>query len=409
MERLDNFDLLPEPDDSRILSAIDPSAVGFQDGWRAEVTGWAPHDATPLARVRRRKFIATNGVIFALLAITLLLVWNSGLLFIELSPPKSEWANEQSQLNELSELGLTGEGVKVCMVDTGIDVSNPAFSELEVTFKDLIGNSNAPLDYGFVAHGTLMAGILVSGSHQMGIAPGITLAVVAALGADESDLNSGSENTVASAIQWCQDEFEADIISLSLGGEQNIEMQTEGSSVSAVRRAVDSGIFVVAAAGNDGGVDDDGLVSVPGNVPRVITVGASTEDQAVWANSSAGSQILNDGSSRQHPHLKPEVIAPGENIISTGVGDSWYSSSGTSDSTVFVTGALSLILEAFPELKPTPNSNGDCIDHVKSSLANSSLQYDSAVLHDDHWGYGQLQALDWYNNLVSETTSCSSL
>ena len=39
MKGLENLDLLPEPDDPRILSAIDPSAVGFQDGWRAEVTG----------------------------------------------------------------------------------------------------------------------------------------------------------------------------------------------------------------------------------------------------------------------------------------------------------------------------------------------------------------------------------
>ncbi|MCP2503890.1 MAG: S8 family serine peptidase, partial [Candidatus Poseidoniaceae archaeon] len=282
----------------------------------------------------------------------------------------------------------------------------PAFSELEVTFKDMIGTSSSPIDYGFISHGTLMAGILVSGSHQMGVAPNITLAMVAALGADANDMNSGSEQTVANAISWCQDSFQADIISLSLGGEQNIEMQTEGVSVSAVRRAVDSGIFVVAAAGNDGGGDDDGLVSVPGNVPRVITVGASTRDQAVWANSSAGSQVLSDGTLRQNPHMKPEVIAPGQNIISTGVGDSWYSSSGTSDSTVFVTGALSLLLEAFPEYKPTSSSNGDCIDQVKLSLMNSSLKYEDLVAHDDRWGYGQLQAMDWYLDLAIQDHAC---
>ena len=211
MKSLDKLELLPEPEDSRILSAIDPSAVGFQDGWRAEVTGWAPREAAPIARLRRRKFLATNGVIFAILVIVLLSVWNSGLLFIELSPPKSEWANEQSQFDDFSELGLTGSGVKVCMVDTGLDLSNPAFTGLQVTFKDMVGSSSSPIDYGFIAHGTLMAGILVSGSHQQGIAPGISLAMVAALGADENDMNSGSEQKVADAIQWCQDEFQADI------------------------------------------------------------------------------------------------------------------------------------------------------------------------------------------------------
>tara|TARA_B100001142_G_scaffold326658_1_gene382596 strand:+ start:191 stop:1411 length:1221 start_codon:yes stop_codon:yes gene_type:complete len=406
MKGLDKLELLPEPEDSRILSAIDPSAVGFQDGWRAEVTGWAPREAAPIARLRRRKFLATNGVIFAILVIVLLSVWNSGLLFVELSPPKSEWANEQSQFDDFSELELTGSGVKVCMVDTGLDLSNPAFTGLQVTFKDMVGSSSSPIDYGFIAHGTLMAGILVSGSHQQGIAPGISLAMVAALGADENDMNSGSEQKVADAIQWCQDEFQADIISLSLGGEQNIEMMNEGSSVSAVRRAVDSGIFVVAAAGNDGGPDDDGLVSVPGNVPRVITVGASTQEQTVWENSSAGSQMLSNGSMRQNPHMKPEVVAPGENIISTGIGDSWYSSSGTSDSTVFVTGALSLILEAFPEYKPTSSSNGECIDQVKISLMNSSLKYDDSISHSNQWGYGQLQAYDWYQELATLAPTC---
>ena len=406
MKGLENLELLPEPDDPHILSAIDPSAVGFQDSWRAEVTGWAPLDAIPMPRLRRRRVLATNGAVFAILVIILLVVWNSGLLFLELPPPKSEWANEQSQLNDFSEFDLTGSGVKVCMVDTGIDLSNPAFSEVDVTFKDMIGSSNAPIDYGFISHGTLMAGILVSGSHQLGIAPNITLAMVAALGADENDMNSGSEQTVANAIQWCQDVFQADIISLSLGGEQNIEMQNEGASVSAVRRAVDSGIFVVAAAGNDGGGSDDGLVSVPGNVPRVITVGASTQEQAVWVNSSSGSQVMPDGTLRQNPHLKPEVIAPGVGIISTGLGDNWYSSSGTSDSTVFVTGALSLLLEAFPEYKPTSSSSGECIDLVKSSLRNSSLKYEDSVDHDDHWGYGQLQAWDWYQNLAIQTSPC---
>tara|TARA_B100000459_G_scaffold143057_1_gene104228 strand:+ start:34 stop:1254 length:1221 start_codon:yes stop_codon:yes gene_type:complete len=406
MNDLDNFDLLPEPEDSRILSAIDPSAVGFQDSWRAEVTGWAPYEAAPVPRIRRKRLLATNGAFFAILAIILLVLWNSGLLFIELSPPKSEWAMEQSQFDDFTETGLSGEGVRVCMVDTGIDLSHPAFEGLEVIFKDMIGNSNSPLDYGYVAHGTLMAGILVSGDHQMGISPNITLAVVAALGADDENMNSGTEDTVASAISWCQDIFNADIISLSLGGEQQVQMQTEGSSVSAVRRAVDSGIFVVAAAGNDGGSGDDGLVSVPGNVPRVITVGASTQEQAVWTNSSSGSQTLSDGTPRQNPHLKPEVIAPGENIISTGAGDQWYSSSGTSDSTVFVTGALSLILEAYPQFKPNPDSNGDCIDLVKNSLMETSLKYQDTVEHDDRWGYGQLQAFDWYQDLAVQSASC---
>ena len=168
------------------------------------------------------------------------------------------------------------------------------------------------------------------------LATGVELAVVASLGDDGTGMNTAEESRVAQAIQWCIDDFSAHIISLSLGGAQNEAMSREGPSVSVVRRAVDNGIFVVAAAGNDGGSDDDGRVSVPSNVPRVISVGASVKGGGVWKNSSLGSQTTSDGEFRTNPNLKPEILAPGENIVSTGIGDTWYTSSGTSDSTVFV-------------------------------------------------------------------------
>jgi len=170
-------------------------------------------------------------------------------------------------------------------------------------------------------------------------------------------------------------------------------MDREGPSVSVTRRALDMGIYVVAAAGNDGGNDDDGRVSVPSNVPRAISVGASLRNGGVWSNSSSGSQSTFDGLDRQNPNLKPEILAPGESIISTGRGDTWYSSSGTSDSTVFVTGALTLILEDQPNLKPISNSNGSCIDAVKEALILSTDG--KGAFHDDKSGYGELNAGEW--------------
>ena len=242
--------------------------------------------------------------------------------------------------------------------------------------------------------------------HQLGAAPGITLGVAAALGADPDGGNSGDERTVAEAIRWCQDSFEADIISLSLGGEQNLDANREGATASATRRAVDSGIFVVAAAGNDGGAGDDGLVSVPANIPRVITVGATTNAQEVWVNSSKGSQNIEGGGTRDHPNQKPEVVAPGVGIISTGSNNAWYSSTGTSDATVFVTAALSLLLEEHPEYKPTPTSNGSCIDVIKMALMNSVDPLHDDGLHDDQTGYGELRALDWINEVTSTAPTC---
>ena len=393
MGSLDSVELLPEPDDSRILSAIDPSAVGFQDDWRAEVTGWAPAMPVPIKRVRGRKFIVTNGILFAIFAVLMLWIWQSGYLIVDLPPAKSEWAAEQAGFTDDTLDGLTGEGVKVCVVDTGIDLTNPAFNGVNVVFKDMIGDSSSPVDYGVLAHGTLMSGLLIAQSHQIGMSPNIQLGMVAALGDDGTGKNTADESDVAQAINWCIEIFSADIISLSLGGTQNDGMMREGPSASVTRKAVDMGIFVVAAAGNDGGLDDDGRVSVPSNVARAISVGASIRGGGVWENSSLGSQIMPNGDERNNPNMKPEIIAPGEGIISTGRGDSWYSSSGTSDATVFVTAALALILEDQPRMKPNSQSDGSCIDSVKEAL-RLSTEFGGQV-HDNQSGYGQLHAGNW--------------
>ena len=396
---LDTVELLPEPEDSRILSAIDPSAVGFQDDWRAEVTGWAPAIPTPIKRVRGRKFLVTNGVLFAIFAVILLWVWQSGFLVIDLPPAKSEWAAEQAGFSDSTLDGLTGEGVRVCIVDTGIDLSNPAFNGVEIVFKDMIGDSSTPVDYGFLAHGTLMSGLLISQSHQIGMSPNIKLGVVAALGDDGTGKNTADESEVAQAINWCIDNFSADIISLSLGGTQSDGMMREGPSVSVTRKAVDMGIYVIAAAGNDGGSEDDGRVSVPSNVARAISVGASVRGGEVWENSSMGSQTMPNGDARTNPNLKPEIIAPGESIISTGRGNTWYSSSGTSDATVFVTAALALILEDQPNLKPNSESDGSCIDAVKEALRLSTES--NGRNHDNQSGYGELNAGNWLTEVRS--------
>ena len=393
MSRLDSVELLPEPDDDRILSAIDPSVVGFQDEWRSEVTGWAPMVAKPIHRVRGRRFLFTNLALFAILASLMLWVWQSGYMFIDIPPPKSEWAIEQAGFNDDVLDGLTGKGVRVCIVDTGIDISHSAFEGFQVVFNDMISNSASPVDYGVIAHGTLMAGILISQSHQMGVASGITLGVVAALDDDGTGMNTAGEQTISDAIEWCIEQFSADIISLSLGGTQSDSMTREGPSVSSTRKALDRGIFVVAAAGNDGGNGDDGRVSVPSNVPLAISVGASSQGGDLWDNSSKGNQVTFDGEQRLHPNQKPEIIAPGVGIISTGAEDSWFSSSGTSDSTVFVTGALALILEDQPQLRSSAAQDSSCIGEVKQSLRLSAS--DSIYQHDDSLGYGNLDAGAW--------------
>ncbi|MGB1568216.1 MAG: S8 family peptidase, partial [Candidatus Poseidoniaceae archaeon] len=297
MEELRGVELLPEPGEPKILSAVDPSTSGHEGQWRAEVTGWAPVVPDTLPYRPRRLFSLASGVIMALFMGIIVVLWQSDLLLLQLPPATSEWAFEESEIRELQDTGLSGEGVRVCMVDTGVSLTHSSLEKADVVFEDFVGNSINPTDYGSIAHGTLMAGLLLSSDFQMGIAPNATLGMAAALSANGEN-NTGSETRVADAIRWCIFDFEADIISLSLGGEQDQSASREGPAVSATRQAIDAGIFVVAAAGNDGGVGDDGFVSAPGNVNLVITVGASDRDGNVWSQSSMGESIDADGNNR---------------------------------------------------------------------------------------------------------------
>lgn len=392
MEGLRDVEYLPEPSDRRIVSAVDPTVIGFQDQWRSETMGWAPVTVEPVVRHTRRRFSISGLVVFALLVSASVLMWQNQWLVVELPQPTSEWAFEQTELRDIQAAGLSGEGVRVCMVDTGVDAEHDAFSETEFVFKDLIGASKRPVDYGAVAHGTLMSGLLLSNdSTQRGAAPNVSFAMVAALSDNGEGENTGLDSDVADAIRWCQFEFQADIISLSLGGTEDSDV-IEGGSSAATRQATDAGIYVVAAAGNDG-LDDDGDVASPGSVELAISVGATTRAGAVWANSSTGDMTDRNGAARVHPHMKPEVVAPGERIVSTGEDNLWYSSSGSSDATVFVSGALALILEDQPRLKPQDGGDASCLVKVKQALLASLGEGDGA--HDLRGGYGLLDASAW--------------
>ena len=402
MEGLRDVEYLPEPSDRRIVSAVDPTVIGFQDQWGSETMGWAPLTVEPVARPMRRRFSISGVVVLALLISASVLMWQNQWLVVELPQPASEWAFEQTELREMQSSGLSGEGVRVCMVDTGVDDQHDAFSTTEFTFKDLVGASKEPVDYGAVAHGTLMTGLLLSNdTTQRGAAPNVSFAMVAALSDNGQGENTGLDSDVADAIRWCQFEFQADIISLSLGGSEESD-STEGGSSAATRQATDAGIYVVAAAGNDG-LDDDGDVASPGSVDLAISVGATTREGAVWANSSSGSLTDRTGDARAHPNMKPEVVAPGERIISTGEGNLWYSSSGSSDATVFVTGALALILEDQPRLKPQSGGNASCLVEVKQALLESLGEGDGE--HDPRSGYGFLSASAWLSK-AQDIPSC---
>jgi len=401
-DELGDVEFIPEPSDYRIVSAADSATIGHQEGWRSEVMGWAPSPVPVVSRPKRATQRVVNVGIVLILLLIFWAIWRSQLLFIEIPPPTSEWAFEDSGARDLQSLGYTGDGIRVCMVDTGIDTTHPDLHDVELEFKDFISGSSEPADRGILAHGTMMAGILVADGYLKGVAPGVTLGMAAALGDDGEGGNSGDQNIVASAIEWCWKTFDADIISLSLGGESDPNSTREGPTTNAVRLALANGAFVVAAAGNDGGSDDDGRVSTPSNVNEVISVAALDEGGNIWSGSSLGESDDTNGDARIDPHLKPEISAPGVTIISTAYDGEYYSSTGTSDATVFVSGILALILEAEPKLQ---DPDSQCILDVKTALMNSAIPLEAGIEHDSRWGYGAINGQDWLNEIRS-SNSC---
>lgn len=288
---------------------------------------------------------------------------------------------------------VDGSGVTVCIVDSGIDMSHEDLDGLTLAgWRDFVNEVSTP--YDDEGHGTAMAGILVADGWLKGMARGVNLLVAKALGAD----GSGDDGLVAEAIDWCVEEG-SDIVSLSLGGAPGILPINLGAgrdSGEASNDAIELGVLIVAAAGNDGTDENDRDVAHPSSERDVISVGGVTTTGESWAGSSRGE---NDGSllplplilPRSDPNKKPEVVAPGQGVPVLTTDGAWGLADGTSASTVYVTGALALLLEQRPDLRAdSESSDEDTVQTIKSWLMESVVPKDGQSGHDDRYGYGLL-------------------
>ncbi len=407
MGHRDNLELLPEPEEPRMLTTIDSDAPGYP----GEAYGISDEEARELrwpASPLREILWPWGAITFAFGVVFMLLIWPH--INAHLSPilPETEWAYETTGIRELQDAGLDGSGVHVCIVDTGIDATHPDFSNLTLAgFRDFYeGEHDLVRDVGEDSHGTMMAGLLVANGKFYGAAPGVDLSIALALGPSGT---SGQEDRVAQAIRWCRITQKADIISLSLGSDPGDGMGIQSETVLAVQEALDAGIFIVAAAGNTG--DDTSIsdVSVPANMQGVIAVGVSTRSGNVWSNSANGSMVdPYTQENRSYPDQKPEVSAPGILLFSTTstqIEPPYAYSTGTSDSTVLVTGALALILELYGTALAGDDGVIDAeeMEMVKRSLASSCDKSGTdGSPHDVRGGYGFLDAVQWASDIAFE-------
>lgn len=242
--------------------------------------------------------------------------------------------------------GCTGAGVRIGILDTGIDLEHSDFLGRIAAIADFTGEGIADAS----GHGTHVAGIAAgdgtaSGGKYRGVAPGADLYIAKVLDSQGSAFMSD----VMMGIDWAVQQ-RVDVINLSLSG------APPGDGTDALSETcdlvVERGLVICTAAGNSG--PSPGSIGPPGCARQVITVGASTDDDALLEASSRGP--TSDG------RVKPDVLFPGAGIVScrardTSLGNAldleYTEASGTSMSTPHASGASALLLEANPGLTPS--------------------------------------------------------
>ena len=322
------------------------------------------------------------------------------------SLPKSVYRTEIGS-DVLATSGATGDGIRVAVVDTGVDtavatdgdlagkvvpVQDPYFvpetetlagpTTLETTPPDVLCanfSGEATCDDTF-GHGTFMAGLIAgsgaaSAGRYTGVAPDAEIVSVKVGGAD----GSADVSKVLAGIQWVvsfSDLYNIRVMNLSLGTDSTVPPELDPLN-HAVQRAWVEGITVVVSAGNFGQPATGatyGTVTKPGDDPFVLTVGSVddlettkiTDDRlpgfSSWGPTAAGA-------------VKPDVVAPGARLVSLrapgsfidtmpGIVNTTYRrGSGTSMSAAVVSGLAAQLLEAEPTWRP---------DDVKDALMTSA-------------------------------------
>ncbi len=289
---------------------------------------------------------------------------------------------------------LTGEGITIAIIDTGIDYTH---SDLGGCFGssckiiggyDYVNNDQNPMDdHG---HGTHCAGIAAGNGTLKGVAPDATLYAYKVL----DNNGSGYTEWIVSGIEAAVDPNNdgnfsdmVDIISLSLGGEGN----PDDPMSQAIDNAVNAGVVAVVAAGNNG--SNPKTISSPGTARKAITVGASDKISNYVANfSSRGPVLWNDNYGNAKSLIKPDLIAPGIDICAAQWDSAWNDSkcfddnhiaiSGTSMATPHIAGAVALLKQKNPNWLPK---------EIASALYKtaSNLGY---IMTDQ--GFGEVNILD---------------
>lgn len=249
------------------------------------------------------------------------------------------------------EKGYYGEEIGVAVLDTGIYL-HPDLADRVICFRDYVRGRNSPYDDN--GHGTHIAGIIggdgtMSDGKYMGIAPRCHFVIVKIL---DSKGNGNTENVVQ-AIDWLvqyKEVYQIRIVNISIGMVLQAESRERIRMLQAVEYAWDSGLVVVAAAGNNGPKENS--ITVPGISRKIITVGCFDDTKEQIGKSMLKPNYSGQGPT-EHCVVKPELVLPGTNVTSCSIYSSMYMrKSGTSMAAPMVSGSIALLLSKYPYFSP---------------------------------------------------------
>ncbi|MDD3474370.1 MAG: S8 family serine peptidase [Candidatus Dojkabacteria bacterium] len=279
------------------------------------------------------------------------------------------WGISKIRALQVQENGNKGSGIKVCILDTGIDYNHEDLKNNYKFGRNFVDGSNNPFDgYG---HGTHVAGTIAAEDNSVGVI-GVAPEADLIIGKVLDNNGSGSYDWIVAGIQWAIDN-NAQIISMSFGG---------GTYSQALKDICDAaknaGIVLVAAAGNSDGNGTQNTIGYPAKYDSVIAVASTDVNDNRSSFSSTGQELW--------------VAAPGSNVLSTVpkgtcplCNPSGYNTlNGTSMATPHVSGMVALMLKANPTLSP---------NDVKTILSTTSIDLGQTG-RDVFYGYGRIDAVN---------------
>lgn len=299
------------------------------------------------------------------------------------------YANQQIGAAAVQQSGLTGNGVRVAILDTGVDTSHQELQGRVALTQNFTSDDSTDV----VGHGTHVAGIIAGQGVQnfsdrnraLGVAPGAELIVAKVCNSQ----GWCSEGDIVAGIQWAVAQ-KARVINMSLGGGAFLAHCDDDSLAAQANWAARQGVVVVAAAGNSGESTEG--IATPGCGSQVIAVGAvdSSDARASWSNYG----------------VPLDVMAPGVGILSSvsclSAGTcptsayGWWS--GTSMATPNVAGVAALLLQK--NASQTPSQIRSLFTSTATDLGTSGF--------DKLNGYGRVNALAALAAVPESSSSSSS-